>query len=182
MPVDQRLAGLPAAGLDVADGDALHVGEGEHALEVVGAARADPDDAERDLLAGRRGAPAPQGPGGDDPGKRGCCARREGLLQQVASRLAWPLIPIRLHGEGLLNVPVDRSSFEDRTATVGVQGPAIPGGPFVAFPREDPIIVIEVDPSLRGMPTVMSEEAQRSPGVRLLLGRDRPLVLGRVGE
>ncbi len=125
VPVDQGLAGLPAAGLDVADGDTLHVGEGEHALEVVGAAWADPDDAERDLLAGRHGAPATHGPSGDDRRKRERRARREGMLQQVPSRRALPFIPIRLHGKSLLKVPAYRSPLDDKPADAGVQDPAV---------------------------------------------------------
>ena len=51
--VDQRLARLATARLNVGDHHALHVGHGEHRLDIVGAPGPDADHAQRDLLARR---------------------------------------------------------------------------------------------------------------------------------
>jgi hypothetical protein len=96
VPVDEPLAGLAPPGLHVGDGDAAHVGEAQHGLEVAGAARADADHPERDLPAGgglvaAGGAPRQ----GGRPGKGG--RRRRPAAQECTTGCAW-----RSHGAALL--------------------------------------------------------------------------------
>jgi hypothetical protein len=70
--IHHLLAGVAAGGLHVGDGDALHVGQGQHRAEDVAAAVANADDAKRDAFTGSGCAGLePESPGRDDRGQSG---------------------------------------------------------------------------------------------------------------
>ena len=83
--IDERLAGLAAAGLHVGDRHALDIGQAEHRAQVVRAARTDPDHSERDLLARGDCTVAAQRVGGNNPGERHRRGRRSGPLEKLAA-------------------------------------------------------------------------------------------------
>jgi hypothetical protein len=94
MPVHELLTRVAAAGLHVANRQAVHVGQPEHRLEVVGAARADPDDAEGDAPGGGDLAVATERGRGHEQGGRQHRSRRRRLPQQVTPRQTPIALPI----------------------------------------------------------------------------------------
>ena len=108
--VGHGLDRLAPAGPDIADGHELHVRLGDHAFQVVPAARADADGPQDDALAGGHDAVAAQGPAG-----RSTAGRRAGhgerLLQELAAVLGRPAISL------LMKTPrLEKSSPVDRAA------------------------------------------------------------------
>jgi len=84
--IDQLLAGLAAAGLHVGDGQAPHVGQAEHGLQIVRASRTDADHAQVDGFAGGDLSLAAQGTGGNDPRRGHQRAGGGRLAEKIATR------------------------------------------------------------------------------------------------